>query len=177
MSSGRPWQHGVRRLVLSGGAEEHHGMLGVDVQGLSDHHASFRPDVDVLNAGHTGHDLPVTGELLIDEVELIGGSPDVGARRFDRESPPTRSRRPPERPNQRPGRSRDRDRRSRRSRPRPRSFSLPYRRSQRQSGCSPRAERWTTHSCRVPSRKSPGGASRKEVHPDDGPRRCRKRWR
>ena len=68
-----------------GRAEEHHGMLGVGVPRLPDHHAGLGPDVDVLDARHAGHDLPVTGELLIDEVELIGGSPDVGAGRFDRE--------------------------------------------------------------------------------------------
>ena len=141
----------------TGGAEEHHGMLGVGVQGLSDHHAGLGPDACVLDAGHAGHDLPVTGELLIDEVELIGGSPDVGAGRFDRESPTRRARAAHQsnRTNVLVGPETETAAHADRDRGRGSFRSLIVGRNGSQA-VGPGAERWTMCSCREQSRKSPG---------------------
>src|SRR5438309_1738683 len=60
------------------GGEEDARVLRVRREALAHHHAGLGVKVGVRNAGDAGDDGAVAGQFLVDEVEGVGGSPDVG---------------------------------------------------------------------------------------------------
>ena len=64
---------------------EHVGVRRIRGERRANHHAGLRPGVLVGDVLHPCDDVDVARDLLIDEVELIAGAPDVGAGRIDGE--------------------------------------------------------------------------------------------
>ena len=89
----RPPRHGVidvplhRRPALErdpiARRYRHHGMAGIGVQALPNHHPSLRPRIGVGHAGDPRHDGAIAVQRLIGKAESVGRTPDIGARAFE----------------------------------------------------------------------------------------------